>query len=130
MDDARLFLCARCQRQVRICSYCDRGNQYCGRVCAGIARNESLRAAGRRYQQSRHGRFCHAARQRRYRARCRARNNKVTHHGSVVAEQRASLVRELHESTMSARRVPSSTPVCHFCGRSVSALVRLGWRRR
>ena len=25
MDDARLFLCARCQRQVLICSRCDRG---------------------------------------------------------------------------------------------------------
>ena len=48
MDDARLFLCARCQRQVRICSYCDRGNQYCGPACARAARNESLRSAGAR----------------------------------------------------------------------------------
>jgi hypothetical protein len=28
--DARLFNCARCHRQVVICSRCDRGNLYCG----------------------------------------------------------------------------------------------------
>ena len=36
MDDARLFLCARCQRQVRVCSRCDRGQQYCGARCSGL----------------------------------------------------------------------------------------------
>ena len=29
MDDARLFVCARCKRQVLICSRCDRGQEYC-----------------------------------------------------------------------------------------------------
>ena len=66
MDDARLFLCARCRRQVLICSRCDRGQRYCGARCSGPARRESLRAAGRRYQQTRRGRHCHAERQRRY----------------------------------------------------------------
>ena len=33
--------------------------------CSELARNESLRAAGRRYQQSRRGRHCHAERRRR-----------------------------------------------------------------
>ena len=47
MDDARLFLCVRCQCQVRVCSRCDRGQQYCGTHCSGLARGESLRAAGR-----------------------------------------------------------------------------------
>ena len=42
------------------CSRCDRGQQYCGAHCNGLARRESLRAAGRRYQQSRRGRHCHA----------------------------------------------------------------------
>ena len=57
---------------------CDRGQQYCGARCSGLARRESLRAAGRRYQQSRRGRHCHrcarrdAERQRRYRRRYRA----------------------------------------------------------
>ena len=36
MDDARLFLCARCRRQVLICSRCDRGQQYCGARCSGV----------------------------------------------------------------------------------------------
>ena len=67
MDEARPFLCARCKRQVLICSRCDRGQQYCGARCSGLARGESLRAAGRRYQQSRCGRHCHAERQRRWR---------------------------------------------------------------
>ena len=66
MDDARLFLCARCRRQVLICSRCDRGQRYCGARCSGPARRESLRAAGRRYQHSRRGRHCRAERQRRY----------------------------------------------------------------
>ena len=56
MDDVRLFLCARGQRQVLICSRCDRGQRYCGAHCSGLARSESLRAAGCRYQQSRRGR--------------------------------------------------------------------------
>ena len=44
---ARLFHCARCGRQVRICSRCDRGNRYCGSDCARAARADSVRAAGR-----------------------------------------------------------------------------------
>jgi len=69
MDDARMFLCARCRCQGLICSRCDRGQQYCGAECSGLARRESMRAAGRRYQRSRRGRHCHAERQHRYRRR-------------------------------------------------------------
>ena len=89
------FLCARCRRQVLICSRCDRGQQYCGARCSGPARRESLRAAGRRYQHSRRGRHCHAERQRRYRRRCGedARVQKVTHHGSDCAPCGAELAR-------------------------------------
>jgi hypothetical protein len=78
---ARSFQCAwrDCQRVVSLCSRCDRGNRYCSPACASMARRASLRAAGLRYQRSRRGRFKHAARQARYRARCRARQ-KVTHH--------------------------------------------------
>ncbi len=76
---ARLFNCARCHRQVVICSDCDRGNMYCGSGCAQLTRSESVRSAGRRYQNSSRGRFSHAARQRRYRQR---QKQKVTHQGS------------------------------------------------
>ena len=40
------FSCARCRRQVLICSRCDRGQHYCGARCSGLARRESLRGAG------------------------------------------------------------------------------------
>jgi hypothetical protein len=132
MDDARLFLCARCQRQVRICSHCDRGNQYCGPDCARAARGESLRSAGARYQRRRRGRFCHAARQRRYRARCRAREAKVTHQGSIAPRRRASLAGKpfVRRDAPMTPAFESHSGYCHFCGRPVSDFVRLGWRRR
>jgi hypothetical protein len=74
----RLFLCARCQAQVLVCSDCDRGQIYCAQDCAQTARRDAQRAAGRRYQVSRRGRVNHAARASRY----RARQNNVTHQGS------------------------------------------------
>ena len=134
MDDARLFLCARCQSQVRICSRCDRGQQYCGTACAGVARGESLRAAGHRYQNSRRGRHRHAKRQRRYRARCQdvAQREKVTHHGSAMRPCGASLPRHtplMREINMSMSPEPATTLRCHFCARPISDFVRLGWRR-
>ncbi|CAE6876637.1 hypothetical protein R69746_08817 [Paraburkholderia aspalathi] len=73
----RLLVCARCRAQVLICGPCDRGNRYC-RDCTKEARRVSVREAGRRYQRSRRGRFAHAARSRRHRARRKI----VTHHGS------------------------------------------------
>lgn len=133
MDDARLFLCARCQRQVRICSRCDRGQQYCGAVCAEVSLAESRRAAGRRYQQTRRGRHCHAERQRRYRARCREgpRTEIVTHQGSAAPVHGASFAHPLpmREVSMSVSPEPATTQRCHFCARSISDFVRPGWRR-
>ena len=134
MDDARLFLCARCQRQVLICSRYDRGQQYCGTLCSGLARGESLRGAGRRYQQSRRGRHCHAERQRRYRRRCRegACREKVTHQGSVSLRCGAPLARHRvarREASPSMSPQPATTMHCHFCARPVREFDRLRWRR-
>ena len=133
MDDARLFLCARCQRQVRICSRCDHGQQYCGASCAAACRVESVRAAGRRYQSSRRGRHHHAERQRRYRARCResVQTQEVTHHGSACSRDGASLSRHtllMRETAMSMSLEPTTTPRCCYCARPISDFVRLGWR--
>lgn len=126
-DTARLFCCARCRAQVVICRRCDRGNRYCGPACAKAARRDSLRAAGRRYQQSRRGRFTHAARQRRYR-RSRA---KVTHQGSPPIPPTAPLP---PESQGPAGRVPSrQDPIgvrCRFCGRLCSGLLRRDFLHR
>jgi hypothetical protein len=79
LPQAWLLLCADqgCRAQAVICGDCDRGHIYCA-DCAPHARRRSLHAAGRRYQASHRGRVKHAARSRRY----RARQNKVTHHGS------------------------------------------------
>ncbi len=120
-SSARLFHCARCRRQVVICRRCDRGNIYCGKRCSQPARRESLRAAGRRYQDSRAGRLKHAARQRRY----RSRREKVTHQGSPTWPAHDSLRRE---SRPALARFGASIR-CRFCQRPCSPFVRLDFLR-
>lgn len=127
---ARLFLCARCQCQVLICPRCDRGNRYCGVRCAKAARRAATRAAGQRYQASRRGRFIHAARQQRY----RARRQEVTHQGSAVIAEGALL-----QPSEPALPVPQPVaPIapdadrahCHFCDGRCQQLVRLDYLHR
>lgn len=81
-----MFSCARCARQVRLCSRCDRGNRYCGQTCAETARAESRRRANARYQRTDEGRARHAANQQRYLER---RESMMTDHGSEPALDRA-----------------------------------------
>jgi len=69
----RVFRCACCDTEVGICSRCDRGQRYCSRDCAQAGQRRSQREAARRYQGTRRGRHCHAARQQRYRQRQRER---------------------------------------------------------
>jgi hypothetical protein len=127
---ARLFNCARCRCQVVLCSHCDRGQIYCGRACAQAARRQSARAAGRRYQRSRRGRFAHAERQRRYRQRCRS---KVTHQGSPPARSAARLPAESRRS-VGPHGLPVSDPAdgirCHRCGRVCRPFLRHTVRQR
>jgi hypothetical protein len=123
-NTARLFNCARCHCQTKICSGCDRGNLYCGPACSRAARAEKQRAAGRRYQAGRKGRFTHAARQRRYRRR---RMTKVTHQGST-----SPLADDVLGTTSKKVVAPpfvSAVPciVCDFCGRICSAVLRPGY---
>ena len=134
MGDARVFECARCERQVNICSPCDRGQRYCGRACSAQARRASMRAAGRRYQQSRRGRDCHAERQQRYRLRSRdkARWETVTHQGSLAPRRGVQLSRVQDPGPrVNPRSAPelSEKVRCYFCARAVSEAVRTGWRR-
>ena len=126
---ARFFLCARCRAQVLICSCCDRGQIYCAGGCAGLARREGQRAAGRRYQTSHRGRVAHALRARSY----RARQKNVTHQGSPP-QPPDDLV--LPGSVVTASE-PSSSPDarrwtwhCHWCGCRCSQFVRHGFLRR
>ncbi len=90
----RLFVCARCRAQVIVCRRCDRGQIYCNSGCAQVSRQASLREAAQRYQRSRHGRFAHAERMRRY----RSRQNKVTHHGSAVLSIATSAIASVRAS--------------------------------
>jgi hypothetical protein len=125
----RLFVCARCRAQVIVCRRCDRGQIYCDSDCAQVSRQTSLREAGDRYQRSRHGRFAHAERMRRY----RSRQNKVTQQGSIAPAADALLA---PTSTTSAAIAPvptAATPVpehCHFCQCVCPGFVRLGPLRR
>lgn len=77
----RLFVCNRCRAQVVVCSPCDRGQRYCGSVCARLSRLENQRASNRRYQATPRGRNLHAERQTRYR-REQARPVGVTEQGA------------------------------------------------
>lgn len=132
----RTFLCARCRKRVLICSRCDRGQLYCAEDCALIARRVAQRAAGRRYQQSRDGRFAHAERNRRY----RVRQKNVTHQGSappppdgqvtsdptVIASEPFSPTRR-REYSLQCSVEPWR---CHFCGYLCPEFVRQGFLRR
>ena len=125
---ARLFNCARCRQQQLICRMCDRGQRYCGPGCARAARSAARRAAGARYQHSRRGRFTHAARQSRY----RARQQKVTHQGSLVPDVDVSLpVSALPGALLAASPPPPPlTIVCQACNGRCSPYLRSGFLRR
>lgn len=128
---ARLFQCARCYAQTKICSHCDRGNVYCG-DCALSARKKARQATSKRYQQSPAGRLNHAARQQSYRERQRLKTEKVTHQGSESTEN--VLAQENHlqsnkddsDSTESSKKGGIS---CGFCGLTCSPFLRCDFRR-
>lgn len=120
---SRLFHCARCHCQVIICRRCDRGNVYCFNGCATEARRSSLRRARQRYQGSHRGALANAQRQRRY----RARQQKVTHHGSDTDSTAALLQSEAAKRQLTASSAPPARPIrgyCHGCGRPVGELLR------
>jgi len=125
-NTARLFNCARCQHQAVICSHCDRGNIYCSKQCSEVARKTSLRAAGRRYQRTRRGRFKHAARQYRY----RARRKKVTHQSSPAPPLNDSLTLTRSETMASIAIAPDGDIDCHFCGCPCCPFLRLDFIHR
>lgn len=134
----RLYSCGRCAAQVRICSDCDHGNQYCAGECAQIRRRESLCRAGARYQLSYRGALLHAARQSAWRER---RAQKVTHQGSVLGIDARIVVaiptttEERHVDLVSLppptppHRLPRLVPLvhrCSFCWRPLSPFARWG----
>jgi hypothetical protein len=127
--------------QVLLCSRCDRGQRYCGRVCSRAARRQSLCAAASRYQRSRGGRIAHAARSRRWRQRCRARAhdeaaaldggviNFVTHQGSSAPALDAPLpLTDEHAAAVSGA-LASGVVRCRRCSVPLAPWVRQGFLR-
>jgi hypothetical protein len=128
----RLYNCAHCGVQVRICVRCDHGHIYCAGLCSSIRRRESLHRAGARYQRTLRGALCHALRQRRW----RARQQEVTHQGYHGAVRCASVAvraisAEAHTDALCASSIRASAlPLgyCSFCGAPLPVWTRLrGW---
>lgn len=127
----RMFLCARCRAQVFICRRCDRGQRYCTVQCSRISRRENQREAGRRYQRTRRGRFAHAARSRRHRARLKI----VTHQGSPACPANDVLRTPPNDVAVAPANVAAQTATsgalhCARCACLLSPFVRTGFVRR
>ena len=133
----RLYNCRRCGVQVRICRRCDHGNIYCAGECAQIRRRESLRRAAARYQRTRRGAHCHAARQRRWRTR---KPHTVTHqgchYGAVARKVSTPIVTggkasdasdEVSDIARTDVGDPPSAALarCAFCGETLPSWTRL-----
>jgi hypothetical protein len=126
VDEAscRKFLCSRCRSQVLVCRQCDRGQTYCIGSCAQETRRDRQREARRRYQATPRGRAMHAERSRRY----RARNQRVTDQGPAIRRKAGSplALRAYAEvGQQSASRKFAGYWLCHRCGRSASAFLRV-----
>lgn len=136
-DSARLYNCARCQRQVIICNHCDRGNIYCSGGCSEQSRHKKQQEAAQRYQSSHKGRQRHAQRQCQYRQRLQQsrqwRKEKVTHQGSPEKTLCDSITTGL--KTEIPRSVSPFIPkkegmICHFCGVQCDGYLRWDFLQR
>jgi hypothetical protein len=147
-EPARRFLCARCRAPTLVCSRCDRGQIYCAAGCAAVARQQSQREAGRRYQCSRPGRFMHAARTQRWRERQAllavplagsemAAAQSVTHQGSPTPASDAVLVgvpTPMATAAAPAASAPSTQPCTTVttsgasCAAATLPLTSSAWR--
>ena len=126
----RLYSCACCAQQVRVCRGCDRGNRYCAGGCADTRRRESLARAAARYQTGYQGALRHAARQSRWRER---RAQKVTHQGSPAVEAAATVAAlsfaargELFHDDPPGVPGPRVATCCSFCHGVLPHFARLG----
>lgn len=152
MDESyRLFNCARCHCQAKICRSCDHGNIYCP-VCSEVAEQERLLRAGAKYQRTERGRLNHAARQQKY----EALQEKMTHRGppisppelppqarsaAKVLKQPAEREEVLDEKESEVSPTPEVVPApavagpsgavcCDFCGQPCGEFARRAPLRR
>lgn len=103
-----LFECARCHEYTLICTRCLGGRQYCD-PCGEQVRNDSVREAGRRYQQTPKGRRNH--RQRQQRLRARRRTSEQADHGSTGSppDDACTAVTKQSEAMLPATPSPAVT---------------------
>jgi hypothetical protein len=127
---SRLFLCALCFCEVRLCSRCDRGQIYCGRDCAQDARRQRQREARARHQATDRGKRMHAERNRRYRARLRSVTDQGSGSAVETAQPTAPTVRQTTSRPLPTAAAPGRGSTCRCCGRPISDFVRLSWLRR
>jgi hypothetical protein len=127
---ARLYNCARCSRQVIICSHCDRGNIYCADNCFDLSRKEKLKQAQKRYEQTAHAKELKAKRQKQYRQR---KKEKATHQGSIQLALYDLLLIELEKLKNKVKKrhfTQYQSMRCHFCGSTCSDYLRLFFLER
>ncbi len=89
--ELRFRKCGRCQGGFVICRRCDRGHRYCSGECSAAARQETNRAAQRRYRMSDEGREDHRDHERKRRARRRVGDHGIeslTPDGEVIRRHR------------------------------------------
>lgn len=134
----RMYRCCVCFAMATICAPCDRGQRYCGLLCRQQGRKQTVRAAGRRYQQGENGRQKHAARQRAYAARRRAARAQPEHDERGIQlppmaarEQRPAPPRPKRFTAFrTAGRPPAREPTCCVCGSSSGGWARSAFIRR
>lgn len=119
----RFYNCASCHKQVIICSDCDRGQIYCNSECSQLARQESMRAANARYQQTQKGGHNHADRQSRYRQQ-QQNQQKVTYQGSPETTTRDVLSSNPARTENALADIITDELCCHFCQKPVSDFLR------
>ena len=127
MESTRLFYCVRCNAQVLVCRRCDRGQIHCGSSCSKRSRRESVRQAGRRYQDTRQDRIKHAERMWAYRKR---ENQKVTIQGSPPSESGDLLRVDALPPKVIKTTVTQTDYRCHFCRKPCSEWLRRNFIKR
>ena len=124
-NTARLYNCARCHCQVIVCTHCDRGNIYCGSICAKKSRTLHHRLANHIYQNTFSGRQKHALRQSHYRLHQKNKIKKVTDRGSTKTP--------INDLLFTSKNIDKKTrPIkihCHFCVKNVFPYLRNGYLR-
>ena len=125
-QSSRIYSCTFCLKQVVICSHCDRGNIYCGPICAGTARQKYCKTSNKRYQQTQQGKFNNALRQKRFRER---KNKKVTDHGSQNTPQHVLLSKVKNNAIKNVIKQNTNDIRCCICNNIVSDWLRYDFLR-